>query len=193
MKSKIILYFIALILAGCSTMPREEFNRAYDITLPNKISDSVVIQIQANNNIAGSSTSMMPVGNLFINVPTGEKGPYYNLARFNRYGNRLASLLTQINAFKKSEYQQTPSEDNSESVLLLVRFNSTYMGGDGWPTNLDATFILQKDKKTIFEKSYKTSSGISGGCWDCYPDEIAEKKLNTKFFEDLSIWQKEGI
>lgn len=174
-------------------MPRDEYNTTYDTHVDRKIGQSIAVSVLSKNAVAGSKTTMLGVGNAFIMVPTGGRGPSYDAKEAEEYAQRLAGLLVSIGAFSSARLSPPQSEAQGDGHVLSITFNKTYMGGDGWPTELDATFQLSQSGIVVFEKRYEASSGISGGCWDCFPDDIAEKKMTKQFFADLKAWAEKQI
>jgi len=198
-RMKILITSLLMIFTvGCSTLSRQEFHRSYDLSFSTPIANSASVKVSVGSRSSGQDTRLMTAGDVYVSVPTGNSGPSYSDTDKRNFGKRLTNLLVEINAFKQTDYIATPdyvlssSKVASQPTVLIVRLNDVYMGGDGWPTDIDATVTLKKDGKVLFEKSYTSSSGLLGigGCFDCYPQDIAEKKLTKAFLNDLLNWHE---
>jgi len=186
-KSKLFVVGLVLCISGC-TATREEYISEYKSPITNKVKDSIVVRTSGGVVNSGSQSTMMSAGNnVFINVSTGKKGPSFALAEREAYGVQLAELLRGFKAYESVKYIHEDERADSAEAILDVKFDKTYVGGDGWPTELDVTISIIKNGRKLFSKNYKSSSGaLGGGCWSCFPADVASKKLNEKFFVDLN-------
>jgi hypothetical protein len=171
-------------------MPREEYLSSYKIPVTVISDNSVVITTVAGEVRGAGKTRMMGAGsNVFVNVPTGEEGPTFDEGSRYMYGLQLAKLLNEFKVFLSVVYSPEGKHTTWADMEIRVIFNETYVGGDGWPTELDVTVNILQKKKIVFTKNYTASSGsFGGGCWSCFPTDVATKTLNEKLFKDLNIF-----
>ena len=186
--SNLMITLSLIFFIGCNTASRETFLNSYEVKSSEFIGDSISIQINPGiDNKRAGQTSMMAVGGSYINVSNGRRFSGYDDVRFNKYGLQLAKVLKDQGLFKNSTYTQIGNPIKKSTYHLDINFTKTWMGKDGWPLELHVNFELSKENKTILNKQYKSvaRSFSINNPMNALPTDIAEKKLNLQFLDDL--------